>query len=109
MEIVRRVLDGERVSALSQELGIHRKVLHEWVRRVRDGGESNLRDRGRPRKGDTPTGDADTPRRVAELERIVGRQQLAIQFFKCALQQVEELRLMRSTIGAAASSKPSRQ
>lgn len=108
--VVRRVFDGEKVPALSQELGIHRKVLYEWVRRVREGGESNLRERGRPRKVDAAGGlPSSAPRRIAELERLVGRQQLVIEFFKQALQRIEELRHKKSGPGATASTRPSRQ
>jgi transposase-like protein len=46
MQVVRRILHGEKIAALSQELGIHRKVLYEWVQRVSEGGESNWRRRG---------------------------------------------------------------
>jgi len=108
MQVVRRILNGERVSALSLELGIHRKLLYEWVRRVNSGGESNLRERGRPRKIDT-SGSAGPPRQVGELERTIAQQQLIIEFFRHALQQVEKLRQERSAIGVTASTKPSRR
>lgn len=103
LEAVRRILQGEKVSALSEELGIHRKLLYEWVRRVSEGGESNLRARGRPRKTDALAAADNGPRRIAELERMVGRQQMVIEFFKHALQQIEELRQRRKAIGATAS------
>jgi transposase len=109
MQAVQRILKGEKVAALSLELGIHRKLLYEWMRRVNDGGESNLRQRGRPRKVDTVTGSADSVRRqITELERMVAHQQLIIEFFRHALQQVEKLRHERSAIGVTASSRPSR-
>ena len=109
MEVVSRILDGEKIPALSRELGIHRKLLYEWLRRVNEGGESNLRKRGRPPKNTafagTGAGIGDTPQRIAELERSIAHQQLIIQFFRRALQQVEELRRTKSGIGAPASSK----
>jgi len=110
LQVVRRILSGEKVSALSEELGVHRKLLYEWVRRVREGGESNLRARGRPRK-DEAAGDeqARAVRRIADLERMVGRQQLVIEFFKRALQRIEELRHSSEEFGASASSKRSRK
>jgi transposase-like protein len=105
MQAVRRVLRGEKVSAVSEELGIHRKLLYEWLRRVRDGGESNLRSRGRPRKADRVLESPDDAvKRIAELERMVGRQQMVIEFFKGALQRVEESRQKSSAAGATASS-----
>ena len=93
IQIVRRILAGERVPKLSRELGIHRKLLYEWMHRVNEGGESNLRDPGRPRKtsrvvGATP----NPPRQIAELERAVAHQQRIIEFFRPALQRIEKLR-----------------
>src|SRR5258708_6114763 len=109
-DVVRRILGGEKVPVLSGELGIHRKLLYEWKRRVEEGGEANLRERGRPRKVDAMRDSVDNaPKRIAELERLVGRQQLTIDFFKQALQQIEELRQKRNGIGVTASLKPSRQ
>ena len=105
LEIVRRILKGEKVAALSRELGIHRKLLYGWVRRVNEEGESSLRARGRPRKDDgnrsTPL---TAPQRIAELERTVAHQQLIIDFFRCALQRVEESGPAKSELGATASS-----
>jgi transposase-like protein len=111
IEAVRRVLEGEKVSTISEELGIHRKLLYDWVRRVNEGGESNLRPRGRPRKGERAGGlHGDSgPKRIAELERMVGRQQMIIEFFKNALQRIEELRQTRRATGGTASSRQSKQ
>jgi transposase len=107
LEIVRRINEGEKVPALSQELGIHRKLLYEWVRRVREGGETNLRDRGRPRKIDAIGTHESGPRQIAELERTIAHQQLIIEFFRHALQRVEESHHGQSVLGATASIKPS--
>jgi transposase-like protein len=110
MQVVRRILAGEKVPALSEELGIHRKLLYEWKRRVKEGGESNLRARGRPRKDDTiGRASGRASRQIVELERTAARQQLVIDFFKHALQRFEKLRHKRTATGATASSKPSRQ
>lgn len=107
LQVVRRILEGEKVAALSEELGIHRKVLYGWVRRVREGGEGNLRERGRPRKADSTVPTAENAaRRIGELERLVGRQQLAIEFFRDALLRIEELRQRRNGTGVTASSRP---
>jgi transposase-like protein len=111
-EVVRRISNGESVSALAAELGISRKLLYEWKQRVSEGGEENLRVRGRPRKGERLGGGEmarNDAQRIAELERLVGRQQLAIDFFKQALLRIEELRQRRSGTGATASSKPSKE
>jgi transposase-like protein len=49
---VRRVLAGESVSAVAQELGIRRKRLYVWKDRYAESGEAGLAHRrgGRPRK-----------------------------------------------------------
>ncbi len=97
LQVVRRILGGERVPALSEELGIHRKLLYEWMRRVNEGGEANLRERGRPRKIGAGGGSAEgTTPQIAELERMVAHQKQVIEFFMHALQRVEKLRHKKS-------------
>ena len=103
MQVVRRIRNGEKVLALSQELGVHRKLLYDWVRRVNEGGEANLRQRGRPRKNSSVGSELNEARHIAELERAMAHQQMIIEFFRHALQQVEELRHGNSVIGATAS------
>ena len=90
---------------LQRELGVKRKSLYEWKKRVEDGGPENLRDGGR--RGPIPGGvivdrGKLDQRRIAELERLVGKQQALIHFFENALQQVEA-----ATAGKAASWKRS--
>lgn len=111
MEVVTRILSGEKVIALSEELGIHRKLLYEWVRRVNQGGESNLRQRGRPRKIENTVAEPAEkvpPGRLKELERIIAQQQEIIDFFRLALPLFDETRHSNgSRIGATASFMPS--
>lgn len=107
LQAVQRILAGEKVSALSQELGIHRKLLYEWKHRVATGGELSLRQRGRPRKVDTAR--SENPAVIARLEQTIAHQQLIIEFFRHALQRVETERREEIAIGATASSKPSRR
>ena len=45
---VARLELGESPTALSRELGVARKLLYDWRRRVAERGEQNLRGRGRP-------------------------------------------------------------
>ena len=78
MDIVRRLQSGESVKALADELGIHRKLLYQWRRQVAQGGESNLRPRGRPRKDDPLR--AATGAEAAVVERIIAQQNLTIRF-----------------------------
>src|SRR5580700_6211285 len=99
---VRRVLAGESVSAVAQELGIRRKRLYVWKDRYAESGEGGLAHRrgGRPRKIvpddknglDTMSGRGEllaARRRIAELERKVGQQELELDFFGEALQRIK--------------------
>ena len=106
--VVRRIHEGEKIPALSRELGIHRKVLYEWVRRVEEGGEANLRRPGRPPKsngGSPPV--SGTARQIETLERMVAHQQLIIEFFRQALLRSENESPRRSARGDRASTTPS--
>ena len=114
---VRRLESGEPLAAISKELGIARKLLYEWRWAWRQEGAAGLsRRRGRKpgylRKiatGDPPGGalassapSAEVPSasvaelararaRIEELERLVGRQQLDLDFFRKALRLADAL------------------
>ncbi len=101
LEILQRFLGGEGVGKLAKELKISRKVLYAWKDAYISGGAGMLRTRGRPRKaqevGAVPeptTARAEllqARKRIAELERLVGRQQLENDFFAKALRRLEAL------------------
>ena len=99
---VRRALAGESVSAVAQELGIRRKRLYVWKDRYAELGEAGLVHRrgGRPRKVVPEAGDEEEARsgrgellaarkRIAELERKVGQQELELDFFGEALRRIK--------------------
>ena len=99
---VRRVLAGESVSAVAQDLGIRRKRLYVWKDRYAELGEAGLvyRRGGRPRKVVPEAGDEAEARsgrgellaarkRIAELERKVGQQELELDFFGEALRRIK--------------------
>ncbi len=129
---LRRMLAGENVSALARELGIRRKYLYQWRERFRAGGPEALRSRGRPTKAealaisahggrsrsaeDLPMIEPPPPdelskaqRRLAELERKVGQQQVELDFFQRALRQVGEARRATGAPGATASTRSSKR
>lgn len=131
---VSRMESGEKVSALSRELKVGRKLLYEWRAALRAGGLEALRGRGRPRKGTVvisgrsslsaisrktePGEDASMAvddalavarRRIAELERKVGRQALEADFFRQALRLFETSRRPSGRSGATASTASSRR
>jgi transposase len=107
-ELVRRAKAGESVRSLSAETGVLKSSLYQWLEADRTLGPAGLdRKRGRPRKdkappfgpmaGEPPSAAVGPPAmgppndlptaqaRIAELERLVGRQQLHLDFFQEAL------------------------
>jgi len=99
---VRRVRAGESVRAVAEELGIRRKRLYVWKDRYAELGEAGLvrRHGGRPRKEAPEAGSkAETKvgrgellaarKRIAELERKVGQQELELDFFGEALRRIK--------------------
>jgi transposase len=114
---VRRLLAGENVSALARELKVLRKDLYVWRDRFRSGGPEGLRGPGRPRKttaGKVAKPAADAPldaaqKRIAELERKIGQQQVDLDFFRQALRQVGGTRRPSAEPGVTGSTKSSKR
>lgn len=126
-----RMAAGENVSALARELGVRRKYLYQWRERFRLGGPVALRSRGRPTKTEVlamqevsaapvlrtrvmpdPVGPdelAQAQRRLAELERKIGQQQVELDFFHKALRQVRETRQLSGVPGGTASTRSSKR
>src|SRR5260221_11216739 len=123
-----RVAAGENVSALARELGVRRKYLYQWRERFRAGGPVALRSRGRPTKSEVlamqsgaevalpaPSAIMPTPappdelvtaqRRIAELERKIGQEQIELDFFQQALRQVREKRPRSGAPGGTTSTR----
>jgi transposase len=122
LEAVRRLLAGETVRALSDELTVLRKDLYSWRKLFRAGGAEALRPLGRPPRGDgvvtakvrkrardVAAGDPEAPERIAELERKVGQQQIELDFFRRALRRVREARRPTAGPGATGSTRSSRR
>jgi transposase len=99
---VRRVQAGESVRMVAQELGIRRKRLYVWKDRYAELGEAGLKRRrgGRPRKEALTAMNGTEARaargellaarkRIAELERKVGQQELELDFFGEALRRIK--------------------
>jgi transposase-like protein len=102
---VRRVLGGEQLGAVARKLGLSYERLWRWKKRVVEEGEGQLKEVGRPPGRGQPTSDEGQQRRIEELERLVGRQQMEIRFLDKALHRVEELRQGKKDDGGMASSK----
>jgi transposase-like protein len=97
------------VEALAAELGIRRELLYVWRRQFQAGGAQALRNAGRPRPEAMSAEALSAERRVAELERKVGQQQLEIDFLEGALQRIEASRRPIDGPGATASTPRSRR
>jgi len=127
-----RMAAGANVSALARELGIRRKYLYQWRERFRLGGPVALRSRGRPTKAEqlaiksgsaaplpavSPVMPAAAPpnelalaqRRIAELERKIGQQQVDLDFFQRALRHVRKARRPTGAPGALVSTRSSKR
>jgi len=95
----------ENVSQLAQELGIDRELLYRWEHRFRTGGEAALKRTGRPPRSGEVVRATESPDRIAELERLIGRQQAELDFFRAALQQVRGPRRGNGGPGGPASTR----
>jgi hypothetical protein len=106
--LVRRLDAGERASALALEAGVLSKSLHQWRAAYLAWGMAGLnRKRGRKPGGRAAAAPSSSPdavaaaarppdeiaqARIAELERLVGRQQADLDFFREALRSWDEKR-----------------
>jgi transposase-like protein len=108
MAVAQRILNGESVSALSNEFKIKRSVLDRWRDCYREQGSAGLsRAKGRPPgrtvnavlKAGSESAAAD--HKVAELERRLGRLAMENYFLKRAFQRVEAARSKNNAPGEA--------
>jgi transposase len=122
--IVNRMLAGEKVRALARELQFSSKDLYIWRDRFLSGGPEALRGPGRPRNSERSAlragGESSSSpgaagelekarRRIAELERKIGQQQVELDFFRQALRQVRGARRPRAEPGVTGSTKSSKR
>ncbi|HME83234.1 MAG TPA: helix-turn-helix domain-containing protein [Roseiarcus sp.] len=119
--LVLRLKAGERVSALAIEAGVLRKSLYEWREAYEAFGAAGLNRKRGPKPGgraaaaasSSPDAAAARPpddleraqARIAELERLVGRQQADLDFFRKALRSWDEKRRMSGAPISSPSSK----
>ena len=127
---VKRMLAGENVPQLAEEIGTTRKSLYAWRASYLRGGAQALRGRGQPWTAEVeppPQASAAAPPlpepdeqpalaelakargRISELERKVGQQQLDLDFFQHALRTIRERRQPSDRSGAKSSTRPSRR
>jgi transposase len=92
-EAVSRMAGAATIVGLAKQLGVRRKLLYEWRDRLEAEGRSGLeRRRGRPRGSKSeevpPPAASASELRIAELERLLGRKQLEVDFLKRAFEHV---------------------
>jgi transposase len=118
LKAIKRVERGDGVLPVARELGISRKILHDWIKAWKAHGPEGLNRRPGPKPGPRklrPPPSYDDKRsaltqakaRIAELERLVGRQQMDIDFFRQALRALERPAAQGKPVPASSkSSKP---
>ena|ERR1700722_9626029 len=103
-EAVRRMAQAKTIVGLAQELGIRRKLLYQFQAGDRVGLE---RRRGRPPGSRSQTVSPAAPSaadlRIAELERLLGRKQLEVDFLERAFEQVRGAASNRTSDGGKES------
>ena len=124
LALLRRIEAGERLAAVAEETGVLRKSLYEWRAAYRAMGAAGLNRKRGPKPGgraavDPSSADAGPPaarppdeltqrprRAIAELERLAGRQQADLDFFREALRSWDD---KRRGSGAPISSRSSKK
>ena len=114
LAVVERMIAGASVAALSRELGVPASLFHKWCGHFRRGGPDALRPACRPRQGfgasDLEPEDLVRARkRISELERKVGQQQVELDFFQQALRRVGGARQPSDGPGVRTSTRSSRR
>jgi transposase-like protein len=103
---------GEHVEAVARDVGVRADQLYRWRRKLEAGGPEALRGAGRLPRGWEPAASPPTSseqRRIAELERKLGRQAVELDFLEGALQRIEVSRRPSDGPGGTASSPRSRR
>ena len=106
---------ADDVTALAAALGVRREILYRWRRKYLAHGPDALQQIGRPlylsvardppmaSPPEDPT--AAARRRIGELERKVGQQQLDLDFLRAALRHVRESRRNNGEPGETGSTR----
>jgi transposase-like protein len=118
--VMHRLEAGEPVAGLARELGIARKLIYEWRKAWRNAGIAGLNRKRGPKPGPrrvkpppepAPPGSAgelaQAKTRIAELERVIGRQQVDLDFFRKALHALDAPAAMPAAKSASTRSSKS--
>jgi transposase-like protein len=113
---VARMGSAETIYGLAAELGVRRELLFKWRRTYEAGGSVALRVAGgspatppppepTPPPAVIPVDLAAAQRRIEELERKIGQQQLDLDFFHAALRRVGEQQPRKGAPGGTTSTR----
>jgi transposase len=115
LSVLKRMAETDSISHLARELGVERRLLYFWRDAYEAGGAAGLRRAGRPSREevaevalmepDPAAAPAAPERRIAELERKIGEQQVALDFLRAALRHVREQRRSSGAPGGTASTR----
>ena len=98
---VERLQSCDNIVALSQELGVHRRLLYQW----RDQSEAFESAESPPRSSREST----LRKEISQLQRVLAEKTLEVDFFKGALQKVEARRRNSGMTGEKASTTKSKR
>jgi transposase-like protein len=92
---VERLKSCDNIVGLSEELGVHRRLLYKWRDQLEpiedgEGAPANSRER-------------ELRQQVSQLKRLVADKTLEADFFKGALQKIEARRQSKGSSGETAS------
>ena len=96
---VERLKSCDNIVALSQELGVHRRLLYQW----RDQSEAFQSEESPPGNSREST----LRKEISQLQRVLADKTLELDFFKGALQKVEARRQNSGGSGETTSSSKS--
>jgi transposase-like protein len=113
---VGRMATTESIVGLASELDVERRLLYSWRDQLQTGGAAALRRAGRPSRAGVDgieasvapadvTDPAAARRRIEELERKIGQQQLELDFFLAALRHVRGQRPRKGGPGETTSTR----
>ncbi len=102
---VGRMESGERPSHLARELGMARSSLYLWKRKC--GGQLRPRPPGGTELEPKERRIRELQGKITELQAVIGRQWLELDFFAAALRRVKEQRERNGASGASRSTPKS--
>jgi transposase len=99
---VERLTSCDNIVALSQELGVHRRLLYQWRDRMdaMDGDEESPPGNSR---------ESTLLQEISQLKRVLADKTLELDFFKGALQKVEARRQQSGITGEKAFTTKSKK